>query len=401
MLRMNQDTPDGLTNGAIGWVVDFERQKGRDGVERITTVFVEFEDEKVGKKLREKNMHKLKRLGMPNATPITKYSFEYSLGNKKKDHLAKAKVIQFPLTLAWAINAHKCQGMTIRKPHRLVLDMDSCFGAAMVYVALSRIQNLNQLYLLSLDTTKIWADEDALEEMIKMQQLALNNEVNLLKDPWFQSIQGALKITSLNIFHLPSRLSDLQNDPTILMSDIICLQETFSLNMPLPSIQGYICQMPPTINQGRGRGVAAFIREPLMNMFLAATPINDTVAQCLKLSFQQYDVITVYKTQECTTVANHQHLIQILENLVDLKKPTVINGDFNFDYWKEKDNQLGLALKRVGFKQLVTLPTTIRGKCIDHVYINEKMIQCVYEDNYKLYYPYYTDHEAVRVILKM
>ena len=180
------------------------------------------------------------------------------------------------------------------------------------------------------------------------------------------------------------------------MSDIICLQETFSSNMPLPNIQGYVCQMPHSINQGRGRGVAAFIREPLMNKFLGATPINDMVAQCRKLSFQQYDVITVYKTQECTTVANHQQLIQILENLVNLKKPTIINGDFNFDYWKDKDNLLGLALKRVGFKQLVTLPTTIRGKCIDHVYINEKMMK----GKYKLYYPYYTDHEAVRVILK-
>ena len=279
--------------------------------------------------------------------------------------------------------------------------MDSCFGAAMVYVALSRIQSIHQLFLLSLDTTKIWADDDALEEMMIMKQQALNNEINLQLDPWFQStIQGALKITSLNIFHLPSRLSDLQNDPTILMSDIICLQETFSVSMPLPSIHGYVCQMPPAINQGRGRGVAAFIREALMNMFLDATPINDEVVQCLKLSFQPFDVITVYKTQECTTEANYQKLVQLLLSIVDLEKPTVLNGDFNFDFWKEKENPLGLALKRVGFKQLVTLPTTIRGKCIDHVYINEK-IQCVYEDNYQLYYPYFTDHEAVRVIIEI
>ena len=94
-------------------------------------------------------------------------------------------------------------------------------------------------------------------------------------------------------------------------------------------------------------------------------------------------------------------VIQILENLVNLNKPTIINGDFNFDYWKEKDNLVGQALRGSGFKQLVTLPTTVRGKCIDHVYINEEMIECVYEDKYKLYYPYYTDHEAVRVIIKI
>ena len=154
--------------------------------------------------------------------------------------------------------------------------------------------------------------------------------------------------------------------------------------------------MPPAINQGRGRGVAAFIREPLMKIFQGVTAINESIAQCLKLSFKPYDVITVYKTQECTTLANHKQLIQILKRLVNLNKPTVIIGDFNFDYWREKDNLIRRTLEKDGFKQLVKEPTTIRGKCIDHVYINEKMMK----GKYKLYYPYYTDHEAVRVILK-
>ena len=88
-------------------------------------------------------------------------------------------------------------------------------------------------------------------------------------------------------------------------------------------------------------------------------------------------------------------------DLVNPNKPTIINGDFNFDYWKEKDNLVRRALERSGFKQLVTLPTSVRGKCIDHVYINKEITQCMYEDGFKLYYPYYADHEAVCVILKI
>ena len=233
--------------------------------------------------------------------------------------------------------------------------------------------------------------------MLKIQKAALNNEVNLQKDPWFKKDSSALKVTSLNIAHLPSRLSDLQNDPTILMSDIICLQETFSASMPLPRIDGFECLMPPSINQGRGRGVAAFIKKSLMQNFLGAEPVNEPIAQCLKLSFKHYNVITVYKTQECTTLDDHRQVIQILKELVNPKKPmpTVINGDFNFDYWREKDNLLRVTLEKAGFKQLVKLPTTIRGKCIDHVYINDKM-----KGDCTLYYPYYTDHEAARVILR-
>ena len=401
MLRMNQDTKDGLTNGAIGWVVDFEKQRGKDGIERIITVFVQFEEPDVGKLLREKNQHKLKKHKCPNATPITKYCFEYSLGNKKKDHLARAKVIQFPLTLAWAINAHKCQGMTIRKPHRLVVDMDSCFGAAMVYVALSRIQNLTQLYLMSLDTTRIWADKDALNEMKTMKKEALNREEILIKDPWFQWNNKTIKITSLNIFHLPSRLCDLHKDPTILKSDIICLQETYWKNDVAPTIPEYSCIMSTTIEQKRGKGLVAFIKNSMMNNFDESSAINDRVGQFLRLSFHQYDIINVYKTQQCRTITDHEHFIDLLDTLVEVQKPTIITGDFNFDYWKEKDNLLGQTLTKSGFKQLVTLPTTVLGNCIDHVYINEEMFDNVYENGFDLYYPYYTDHEAVRVILKL
>ena len=398
MLRSNIATSDGLTNGAVGHVVGFDKKKGQDGVERITTVFVKFEDTKVGQKLREENRSYLRKHGMMDATPIKKISQEYSSGRGKKHQGNKAKCIQFPLTLAWAINAHKCQGMTIKSPHKLVVDLDSCFCAAIAYVMLSRVQNINQLFLLSLDTTKIYADETALEEMTKMQMSALNSEANMSNDQWFKDDENILKITSLNIFHLPNRLLDLQCDPTILKSDIICLQETFSAGHSHPLIPGYVCQMPSTINQGRGRGVAAFIREGIMSNFIEVTPIDKPFAQYLKLAFKSYDVITVYKTQDCTTISDHEQFLRILNELMDEGKPTIINGDFNFDYWKDKDNLVRDTLEAKGFRQLITEPTTIRGNCIDHVYIKDEQVECVYAN---LYHSYFTEHEAVCVVVKL
>ena len=390
MLRTNLDTSDGLTNGAVGYVAAIEK-KG----EKVETIYVEFEDEDVGEKLRAKNKIRLSKLGIPNATPISRVSLEYRLGDKKKRHGAKAHVIQFPLTLAWALNAHKTQGITIKSPSKLVVDIDSCFGPAMVYVALSRVQNIEQLFLLSLDTSKIWASKEALEELEKMELMALNSAENLLNDNWNVDRSYALKITSLNIGHLPNRLMDLQNDSTILKSHIICLQETFSQSRTLPLLPGYVCQMSQEIDQGRGRGLVTFIKEELMDNFIETTARNEKFAQYQKSSFNHYDVISVYKTHDCKTVQDIQNFVSVLQELIIKGKTTIICGDFNFDYWKEKNNSVRAFMENQGFKQLVDLPTTVRGNCIDHVYISETTIK----GKWKLHRTYFTDHEAVCVII--
>ena len=55
-----------------------------------------------------------------------------------------ASVNQVPLRCAWAITIHKSQGMTLE---RAVMDLRRTFAPGMGYVALSRVEGLQGLYL--------------------------------------------------------------------------------------------------------------------------------------------------------------------------------------------------------------------------------------------------------------
>ena len=58
-------------------------------------------------------------------------------------------VIQFSLRLAFAWTAHKIQGATIPKPRKVILNVNDTFTAAIVYVMLSRVCALNQIFILN------------------------------------------------------------------------------------------------------------------------------------------------------------------------------------------------------------------------------------------------------------
>ena len=42
-------------------------------------MILEFEEKKVGKKLRAKNANRLRSIGMPNATPISRIMFDFAI----------------------------------------------------------------------------------------------------------------------------------------------------------------------------------------------------------------------------------------------------------------------------------------------------------------------------------
>ncbi|RSX51717.1 ATP-dependent endonuclease [Bifidobacterium goeldii] len=69
-----------------------------------------------------------------------------------------ASVRQVPLRCAWAITIHKSQGMTL---DRAVMDLSRTFAPGMGYVALSRVQGMDGLYLTGVNERMFAVSPDA------------------------------------------------------------------------------------------------------------------------------------------------------------------------------------------------------------------------------------------------
>lgn len=84
---------------------------------------------------------------------MTPDTWELRDGDKKR-----ASITQIPLRLAWAITVHKSQGMTLDAAR---IDLRKAFVEGMGYVALSRVKNLNNLYLSGINRMALAISEDA------------------------------------------------------------------------------------------------------------------------------------------------------------------------------------------------------------------------------------------------
>lgn len=94
-------------------------------------------------------------------------TWELRDGDKKR-----ASITQIPLRLAWAITVHKSQGMTLDAAR---IDLRKAFVEGMGYVALSRIKNLNNLYLSGINRMALVVSEDAQTIDKKLRERAAND----------------------------------------------------------------------------------------------------------------------------------------------------------------------------------------------------------------------------------
>ena len=214
MLTYNIDVKDCLTNGARGKIVAFEIRKSG----YLEKVIIKFDDPSQGHEKRklEKNIEDK----YPGCTAIERVMFQYSLSRKTKSVSNCARVIQFPLKLCFATTSHKFQGQTVCKPNKIAIDLRTVFKPAMAYVMLSRVQEINQLFIIgSVPVAKLYADPQALVELHRLENISLNNNPN----KWEQNKNSCLKILSLNCQSLKPKIKHLKDDPILNKSDVICL----------------------------------------------------------------------------------------------------------------------------------------------------------------------------------
>ena len=149
MLLTNVDVDMGLVNGSIGVVEGFVGSGvGSGGVEVLFANNVR--------------------------STITKHKWEIKEDELGLDGRIRSKVIakreQIPLCLAWATTVHKCQGSTL---DRAEVDVSEAFTAGQVYVALSRVRNLESISVKPFAINKIFVNEECLDFYNEIDKIEL------------------------------------------------------------------------------------------------------------------------------------------------------------------------------------------------------------------------------------
>ena len=167
MLNFNVDVSDLLCNGAMETLVGVENFK--DG--SLDKVIVKFDNPKAGRESRKNHPNYEKKY--PEGTVIKKMEYEYMLSRKANIVIgSSAKLIQYPLILAYAVTVHKIQGQTIERQWKCVIDLMSVFEGAQAYIILSRVKELEQIFILGeLPENKIYPIPKALDKINRLEEI--------------------------------------------------------------------------------------------------------------------------------------------------------------------------------------------------------------------------------------
>ena len=382
-LTYNIDTLDGLTNGARGVVESFVKNNAGN----VEKVMVKFDETYQGQQRRD-SQSKLSRQ-YPGCTSIERVMFQYSLAKKSKNVGNVAKVIQFPLSLCFAATSHRFQGQTVHKPSVTVCNFKTVFQAAQAYVMLSRVETINQLYILGdVPVNKFYASPDALQELQRLETVSINRN----KPQWEQSFSWSWKIGLLNCRSLRKHIKDLKLDTVLSHSDVLCLNETWLLSDEVDdqiNMNGYKLHLN---SMGNGKGLATYFKPDLV---MPKRDIKKSKMQITVLSSPDIDIVSVYRSEGM----NNTELARDLEEIIDQSKLTVVCGDFNLCYIEHRQNEATKKLEQLGFTQLNKEASHYQGGHIDHVYTNHKTEK--YRVNVSQYCPYYLakDHNALLITI--
>ena len=223
--------------------------------------------------------------------------------------------------------------MTVKKPNCLVVDLRGKMEAAMAYMMISRVQELNQLFILGfLPENKIFPSPDALDEISRMNNVSINNGMKQRKP----------LIASNNIYSLRKNFEAMSKNTTVPKSDVICLQETWiepgQENVQHFKLDGFISHFTSV---GKGKGVAMFYKEN----FKFQKEVKKPMFQMAKIASEKRDIINVYRSSNAPSI-----FIDDLKTLINQERETHIVGDFNICFKSEKRNKITKSLDELGFR---------------------------------------------------
>ena len=161
MITTNISVTDGLTNGAKGTVTNVVIDERRG---KMITILVSFDSKHIGQEAMHKSVYKSTN---QNVVPIYQTQATFPIHKKAS---CQATRCQFPLTLAWAVTIHKCQGLTLPE---IIIDMTPAkgrFKPGEAYVAFSRVRTIDKLHIINYTQNQIYVSEHVEKEMERLRK---------------------------------------------------------------------------------------------------------------------------------------------------------------------------------------------------------------------------------------
>ena len=198
----------------------------------VEVVWIVFHKENIGRRYRFDHNHLRKHCnpGHDLATPILpqRTTFKDEFGN------AEYQRTNFPISLAYAMTAHKCQGDTLEEVvidfgPDLALKIENYICAGSFYVALTRVKQGQKVFLKSFDKSYIKANK-AIEEKVNAMKIFKPYEFKkvYLDQDIFQMNNCELKAGYLNINGLIDgyHADYINQDHNLKNLDLLVLAET-------------------------------------------------------------------------------------------------------------------------------------------------------------------------------
>ena len=125
----------------------------------------------------------------------------------------------------------------------------------MSYVMLSRVQSLEQLYIVGeVPRNKLYADEKALKEVKRLGEISLNKNPST----WSNSDETLVRICFLNVRSIQKKFNWVESDHSIQVADVLFLAETWLDHTDTGiSLPGFSLSLNSV---GRGQGTATFYK---------------------------------------------------------------------------------------------------------------------------------------------
>ena len=388
MMTVNVDTSDGLVNGVMGEV----KAILKNDKNVVHTVLVKFDNVKVGKIAKRSSKY---QQNYPGCVPVQRHKGQYQKLNKKGAQINRT---QFPLTLAWAVTIHKCQGLTLEK---VVVDMKGAkrFNNGQAYVAFSRVKSIHGLHILNFDESGIKTHSAVRDAMNELH----TRHLPIPPPPEFNNpeLASAITIGHINIQYFLDKQKDLISEFELYKNiEIMCFTETHLQSQHdiahYLDTYDYIAYRKDksTVPNQYGIMLCATSKLSAEPMTLIGIENLEFCAASVTLPSGKVSICTVYARPSLSMTLKLKDLQNII-NQLPKDAPSFIIGDLNHDLANEKNTSIITELGTLGFRQCVTASTTDYGSTLDHIYYNGRVdMQIDVVD------AYFSDHDLITITLK-